>query len=125
MQMHYYCLTNYIEDVDMPQLPLETESTLTERFQTTVPSVVRKALHLSKKDKIKFTVQADGNVTLSRVQQDEADPALDAFLSFLGNDIQNHPESIQPLSASMKDSAASLITDVEVDLDAPLSEDDE
>jgi len=109
----------------VPQLPLETESTLTERFQTTVPSVVRKALHLVKKDKIKFTVQADGNVTLSRVQQDESDPVLDAFLSFLGNDIHNHPESIQPLSASMKYSAASLIADVEVDLDAPLSEDDE
>ena len=109
----------------MPQLPLETESTLTERFQTTVPSVVRKALRLGKKDKIRFTVQADGNVTLSRVQQDEADPALNSFLLFLGDDIQNHPERIQPLSASMKDSAASLITDVEIDLDTPLSEDDE
>jgi len=30
----------------MPQLPLESESTLTDCFQTTVPSVVRKALHL-------------------------------------------------------------------------------
>lgn len=109
----------------MPQLPLETESTLTERFQTTVPSIVRKALHLSKRDKIKFTVQANGNVTLSRVEQNETDPALDAFLTFLGHDIQNHPESIQPLSASMKDSTASLITDVDLNLDAPLSEDDE
>lgn len=125
MQMHYHCLMKQIGDIDMSQLPLETESTLTERFQTTVPSVVRKALRLGKRDKIKFTVQADGNVTLSRAEQSETDPALDAFLSFLGHDIQSHPERIQPLSASMKDNAASLITDVDIDLDAPLSEDDE
>ena len=109
----------------MPQLPLESESTLTERFQTTVPSVVRKALHLGKKDKIKFTVQADGNVTLSRVQKEIADPAINAFLSFLGNDIQSHPENIQPLSILMKNNAESLIVDVDIDLDAPLLDDDE
>lgn len=109
----------------MPQLPLESVSTLTERFQTTVPSVVRKALHLGKKDKIKFIIQADGNVTLSRVQKNESDPALDAFLSFLGNDIQSHPERIQPLSTSMKTDAESLVADVKVDLDAPLSDEDE
>ena len=38
----------------MPRVALETESTLTERFQTTVPSSVRKALRLGKKDKIKY-----------------------------------------------------------------------
>ena len=38
----------------MAQVALETESTLTDRFQTTVPSSVRQALHLEKKDKIKY-----------------------------------------------------------------------
>ena len=33
----------------MTRVALETESTLTERFQTTVPSSVRQALRLSKK----------------------------------------------------------------------------
>ena len=32
----------------MAHAALVTESTLTDRFQTTVPSVVRQALHLSK-----------------------------------------------------------------------------
>ena len=108
----------------MPQLPLETESTLTERFQTTVPSVVRKALHLGKKDKIKFTVEPNGNVTLSRAEQSDTDPALNAFLSFLGHDIQAHPENIQPLSAAMKNNVGALVADVEVDLDSPLPEED-
>lgn len=109
----------------MPQLPLETESTLTDRFQTTVPSIVRKALHLGKKDKIKFTIEPNGSVTLSRAEQHETDPVMAAFLSFLGNDIQHHPERIQPLSTSMKDGTDALISGIEVDLNAPLSEDDE
>jgi antitoxin PrlF len=109
----------------MPQLPLQTESTLTDRYQTTVPSVVRKALHLGKKDKIKFTVELNGSVTLSRAEQNEEDPALNAFLSFLGDDIQNHPKRIKALSASMKSKVDSLIDDVELDLDAPLCDEDE
>ena len=98
---------------------------MTERFQTTVPSVVRKALHLSKKDKIKFTVQADGNVTLSRVHKKSTDPAINALLTFLENDIQDHPENIQPLSASMKNHAESLIADDDIDINAPLLDEDE
>ena len=109
----------------MPQLPLETESTLTERFQTTVPSVVRKALHLKKKDKIKFTVKPDGNVMLSRAEQSDTDPAINAFLSFLGHDIQVNPDNIQPLSVSMKSKVDSLVEDVEIDLDSPLLDEDE
>ena len=34
----------------------EAESTLTERYQTTVPETVRRALRLSKRDKIRFTI---------------------------------------------------------------------
>jgi len=109
----------------MPQLPLQTESTLTDRYQTTVPSVVRKALHLGKKDKIKFTVESNGSVTLSRAEQSDEDPALNAFLSFLGDDIQKHPERVQPLSMSMKSKGAGLIEDVDIDLDAPLTDEDE
>lgn len=109
----------------MPQLPLQTESTLTDRYQTTVPSVVRKALHLGKKDKIKFTVESNGSVTLSRAEQSDEDPALNAFLLFLGDDIQKQPGRVQPLSASMKSKGDGLIEDVDIDLDAPLTDEDE
>ena len=109
----------------MSQLPLQTESTLTDRYQTTVPSIVRKALHLGKKDKIKFTVESNGRVTLSRAEQSDEDPALNAFLSFLGDDIQKHPERVQPLSVSIKSKGDSLIEDVDIDLDAPLCDEDE
>lgn len=109
----------------MPQLPLQTESTLTDRYQTTVPSVVRKALHLGKKDKITFTVEPNGSVTLSRAEQSDGDPALNAFIEFLGNDMQSHPENIQALSADMKQKVDELIQDVDIDLDAPLNDEDD
>jgi len=109
----------------MIQAALETESTLTERFQTTVPSVVRKALHLNKKDKIKFIIQPNGSVMLSRVEPKESDPVVESFLAFVANDMQKNPEKIQPLSASMRDRVKVLTAGVELDLDAPLSDEDE
>lgn len=125
MQLHYHDFLHSIEEINMPQLPLETESTLTDRFQTTVPSVVRKALRLGKKDKIKFTVEPNGSVTLSRAEQKDADPALNAFLSFLGHDIQAHPENIQPLNVSMKNEVDALVQGVKIDLDSVLLDEDE
>jgi antitoxin PrlF len=125
MRLHYYCFITQIEDKKLPQLPLQTESTLTDRYQTTVPSVVRKALHLGKKDKITFTVESNGSVTLSRAEQSNGDPALNAFLEFLGKDMHAHPENIQALSADMKISVDALIQDVDIDLDAPLNNEDD
>lgn len=55
---------------------LVSESKLIDRFQTTVPSPVRQALHLGRKDKIKYTIQADGNVLMSRVALTESDSIL-------------------------------------------------
>lgn len=63
----------------MAQVALETESTLTDRFQTTVPSSVRQALHLGKKDKIKYAIQSDGSVVISRAEAQESDPVLGEF----------------------------------------------
>ncbi|MEL6880679.1 MAG: type II toxin-antitoxin system PrlF family antitoxin, partial [Cyanobacteria bacterium J06607_10] len=45
---------------------LKAESTLTDRYQTTIPQNVRKALNLSKRDKISYTLRADGVVIISR-----------------------------------------------------------
>ena len=125
MRLHYHCCITQIEDKKLPQLPLQTESTLTDRYQTTVPSVVRKALHLGKKDKITFTVEPNGSVTLSRSEQSDGDLALNAFLEFLGNDIQAHPENIQALTPDMKQTVDTLIQGVDIDLDVPLNDEDD
>jgi antitoxin PrlF len=50
----------------------------------------------------------------------EEDPILESFLSFLANDMQQHPDKLQPLTASMCRSAESLVESVEIDFGAPL-----
>lgn len=109
----------------MAQVALETESTLTDRFQTTVPSPVRQALHLGKKDKIKYAIQSDGSVVISRAEAQENDPVLGEFLSFIARDMKAHPERLEPLSASMRESVDALVEGVEIDLDAPLLDEGE
>lgn len=109
----------------MIQTALETESTLTDRFQTTVPSIVRQALRLNKKDKIKFVIQPNGNVLLSRVEPTQSDPVVESFLAFVANDMQKHPERLQPLTASIRDRIDSLTAGVEIDLEAQLTDEDE
>jgi antitoxin PrlF len=105
----------------LAQVALEAESTLTDRFQTTVPGPVRQALHLGKKDKIKYVIQSDGSVLMQRAETVDADPVLEQFLAFLAVDMQQHPQRLQPLTTSMQRSVASLVAAVDIDLDALLT----
>src|SRR5690606_5281515 len=118
MRMHYH--------VVVPNT-LEAESTLTDRYQTTVPETVRRALRLRKRDRIRYAIRPDGSVVLTRVQDSatSTDPALDAFLGFLARDISEHPSRLQALDAGLADRLRTLLSGMEVDLDASLSADDE
>jgi len=104
---------------------LITESTLTDRYQTTVPDAVRKVLRLGKREKIRYTIQPDGNVLLSRADQDEADPVLGSFLTFLANDIQTNPQRLKAATPELLSRIQNLVGDVEINLDAPLDDEDE
>lgn len=104
---------------------LTTESTLTDRYQTTVPDAVRKALHLNKREKIRYTIQPDGDVLLSRADKDESDPVLGSFLTFLANDIQNNPQRLQAATPELASRIQNLVSDMDVDLDAALDDEDE
>ena len=61
----------------------EVESALTDRYQTTVPQPVRRALGLRKRDRIRYAFRANGEVVLQRVSadSDNDDPALAPFLA--------------------------------------------
>jgi antitoxin PrlF len=50
---------------------------------------------------------------------------LESFLSILENDMQQHPDKLLPLTASMRRSAESLIESVEIDFGAQLLDEDE
>ncbi|MDT1817770.1 regulator, partial [Acinetobacter baumannii] len=81
----------------MPAI-LEAESTLTDRYQTTVPEAVRRALKLGKRDRIHYTIRPNGEVVLTRAEiSDGDDPILGQFLGFLARDIASHPEHLQAL----------------------------
>lgn len=104
-------------------LASSTESTLTDRYQTTVPEPVRKALGLSKRDKICYTIQPDGKVLISRVEQ--SDPILVNFLNFLAQDIAENPQNIQSISSDLLSRMHSLVAEVAIDLNTPLADEDE
>ncbi len=105
---------------------IEVESTLTDRYQTTVPETVRCALRLGKRDKIHYTVRPGGEVVLTRVEASKVeDPVLGQFLGFLARDIAKNPERLQSVDARFVRRLQSLVGGVEVDLDVALSADDE
>lgn len=105
---------------------LEVESTLTERYQTTVPETVRRALRLGKRDKIRFTIRPDGDVVLTRAEATTSeDPVMGQFLNFLAHDMATHPERLASIDAGLAQRIHFLVGDMEVDLDAALSAEDE
>lgn|GEM_PF-63789 len=104
----------------------EVESALTERYQTTVPQPVRQALGLRKRDRIRYTVRPNGEVVLQRASAEPADddPALAPFLALLEQDIASHPQRLQPVTAELASRLQDLVSGIDVDLDAPLPDDD-
>ena len=105
---------------------VEADSTLTDRYQTTVPETVRRVLRLGKRDKLRYSIRPNGEVVLSRAATTPAsDPVLDAFLAFLARDMAEHPERLQALNAGLVNRLQALVGEVELDLDTALSADDE
>ena len=105
---------------------LEIDSTLTDRYQTTVPETVRRALKLRKRDKIHYSIMPDGAVLLTRADHAEGeDPVLGQFLNFLAHDIASHPQRLQAIDTGLVQRIQSLVAHSAVDMDAPLSADDE
>lgn len=101
----------------------QAASTLTDRYQTTIPEPIREILHLGKRDKITYTIDENGKVLISRANED--DPILGDFLNFLANDIKRNPSQIRSMDPILIKRAQKLISGIEVDLDAPLDEKDE
>lgn len=102
-----------------------SESTLTDRYQTTIPDPIRKVLGLNKRDKIQYTIQPNGQVVISRADNLPSDPVIGQFLDFLAQDMEKNPQHIQAISSTLVSHAQSLVAEVDIDLDASLSPEDE
>jgi len=103
----------------------EELSKLTDRYQTTIPSGVRRQLKLGKGDQIRYRTEPSGRVYIEPVRASEADAALGSFLDFLEADVKAHPERLKAFDGPLHDRLEALVGDVHVDLEAPLSPDDE
>ena len=113
-------------DTSMGTLQEAVEAALTDRYQTTVPQPVRRALGLHKRDRICFAFRANGEVVLQRVSPDpgEEDPALAPCRALLEQDIASHPERLQPIGADLIQRLQDLVAAIEVDLDEVLPDDE-
>lgn len=105
----------------------DVESTLTDRYQTTVPETVRRALRLGKRDKIHYSIQPDGKVLLTRAMtvDHDTDPVLGQFLAFIEQDISRNPHHLQAIDASLAQRIHALVGEVEIDLDSALQAENE
>lgn len=106
-------------------MSLQEESRLTDRYQTTVPSGVRRQLRLRKGDRIRYRADAGGRIYIEAARDDEGDPAMRAFLDLIQRDMEAHPEHIVALDGGLLDRMKSLVDHVEIDLDEPLPAEDE
>lgn len=92
-------------------------SSLTDRYQTTVPTAIRKALNVGKRDKLEYVVRRDGTVLLRRAERlRHEDKALEGFLALIERDIAQNPQNLVPLSARLQKRLDALVGDVAVNL---------
>jgi antitoxin PrlF len=105
---------------------LEIPATITERGQTTVPAAIRKMLALGKRDQVVFRGLADGTVVIAKqeTRADRDDPVIGKFLEFLARDMSNEPAGIRPVVKAQVSRGKALVKGVEVDLEAPLPDEE-
>ncbi len=107
------------------ELTVLAESKLTERYQTTLPASVRKALALTKHDRVAYCLSSDGQVYITRLEPEESDPVLAKFAKFLAENIEQNPQNVKSIDPNLLAEAKSLVAGMNSDFDAPLSDEDE
>ncbi|MEB4676923.1 type II toxin-antitoxin system PrlF family antitoxin [Enterobacteriaceae bacterium G50] len=101
---------------------LTTESKVTVRGQTTLPTPVREALKLKPgEDSIQYDILSGGQVLMSRVGDEQEDHTMKAFLQFLDTDIQNHPQQLRPFDMHQ---GKTLVSGMDINIDDEIGDDD-
>jgi antitoxin PrlF len=108
---------------------LEAEANLTAQNQITIPAPIRKALKLrAGKSRVKFRViSEEGKVVVVLVGPPatrKEDRALRPFLNLLTKDIKENPQRIRPFPVDLLNRGRSVVENVEVDLNGPLTGED-
>lgn len=95
-------------------------SSVTDRYQTTIPKGVRDALGIRRGDRLAYEVAGDRVMLRRQVETEADDPALLGFLDLIERDIAARPERLGRVPAGMIERARDLTQGVDVDLDASL-----
>lgn len=93
---------------------LEAESTLTTRYQTTIPDAVRKVLGLNKHDRLVYRVSDNGEVHLAKAgsAEETEDAALAPFLALLDARMARQPDSIVPYTEADAEDDLALVKSI-------------
>lgn len=98
-------------------------ATLTSKGQITIPKAIRQALGVQAGERIAFDLR-QGEVIVTRVDEDHRDPAIQAYLQLLEADLQQglHIQSLPTdlVDAMMKGAEKSTHLDLEIDGDVDL-----
>lgn len=95
-------------------------SSVTDRYQTTIPKGVRDALGIRRGDMIAYELSGDRVVLRRRAELTDDDPALLGFLDLIERDLAAHPERVRPVPEALVERARAAVGAIEVDLDTPL-----
>lgn len=104
------------------ELDVELLSKITDKGQTTVPKAIRDALGVREGDHIAFRVSHHG-VVIRRAEEENNDPAIGSFLSFLARDMQNNPAGLATFPPELAGRIQALLGDEAFDPDAPMEGD--
>ena len=103
---------------------VQEHSRITAKGQTTVPKAVRQALGVSYGGEIAFVVDEHG-VSVRRVEVEEADPVIGAFLGFLEQDMLRNPQNVVTFLSGLADRMTALAEHVRVhqdeEIDGPVA----
>lgn len=96
---------------------LEKAAKVYGKGQTNVPAEVRSALNLHSGDRVIFSVEQNGTVSLRKAEaaDDAGDPAMNAFLQFLAEDIRKRPEGVRAVSSDLAARLEALTRETVID----------
>ena len=94
------------------------QSTLTARYQTTIPTEVRRRLGLNAGDQISYQFTDEGRVEL--IRDSSEDQVLGAMLEALERNLATYPERLVAVDELMYDDLKKW--DLDIDLDSDLDE---
>ncbi|MGE0333566.1 MAG: type II toxin-antitoxin system PrlF family antitoxin [Ramlibacter sp.] len=103
----------------------DASSALTDRYQTTIPTAVRRSLLLGKGDRIRYRILEDGVLLQKAAPATGDDPALEPFLAFIARDVAQHPGRLRGIDPALIARARELTAGVVVDRGAALDPNDE